>query len=262
MGVSNNITSILNFIAFLCSIPIIASGLWLASKPDNECVLLFRWPVVILGFLILIISLMGFIGAYWYKEGILSLYLCCMAILITLGLILLIFAFVVTRPDGSYWVPGRGYKEYQLQGYSIWLREHVASDDYWPKIRDCLVDTNFCAKLNYQFMSSPQYFFAHMSPLQSGCCKPPTTCGYQYVGPTMWINPTNPIIDPDCAIWSTDPSMLCYNCNSCRAGLLGNLRNEWRKANIILIVALVLLIVVYVVACSAFRNAQTQDRKK
>ncbi|KAH9603016.1 hypothetical protein KSS87_008921 [Heliosperma pusillum] len=260
MGLSNNITAILNFIALLCSIPIIASGLWLASKADNECVHLFRWPVVILGFLIMVISLMGFIGAYCYKEGLLGLYLCCMAILITLLLILLIFAFVVTRPDGSYWVPGRGYKEYHLQGFSSWLRDHVASDDYWPKIRNCLTDTNFCAKLDTTpYMAAPQYFFAHMSPLQSGCCKPPTACGYQYVNPTMWINPANPAADQDCSVWSSDPSMLCYNCSSCRAGLLGNLRNEWRKVNIILIVTVVVLIFVYVIACSAFRNAQTED---
>ncbi|KAK9666833.1 hypothetical protein RND81_14G214600 [Saponaria officinalis] len=255
MGLSNNITAILNFIALLCSIPIVASGLWLASKPDNECVHLFRWPVVVLGFFILVISLIGFVGAYWYKEGLLGLYLCCMAILITLLLIVLIFAFVVTRPDGSYWVPGRGYKEYRLDGFSSWLRGHVASDDYWPKIRNCLIDSNFCAKVN----DNGQFVSSHMSPLQSGCCKPPTACGYQYVSPTMWINPTNPSADPDCSLWSSDPSMLCYGCSSCRAGLLGNLRNEWRKVNVILIVTVVVLIVVYVIACSAFRNAQTED---
>ncbi|KAL9244876.1 hypothetical protein vseg_018593 [Gypsophila vaccaria] len=261
MSLSNNITITLNFIALICSIPIISSGLWLASRPDNECVDLFRWPVVTLGFLILIISLMGFIGSYYHNEGVMSLYLCCMAILITLLLTLLIFALFVARPDGSYFVPGRAYKEYQLEGYSSWLREHVASDDYWPKIRKCLVDSNFCSKVdNSEYaINAQEYFVAHMTPLQSGCCKPPTVCGYQYVNPTMWINPTNSIVDPDCSIWSSDPSMLCYDCSSCRAGLLGNLRDEWRKVNIILIVTLVVLIFVYVVACSAFR---TTSRKK
>lgn len=261
MGLSNNITAILNFIALLCSIPIIASGLWLASKPDNECVHLFRWPVVVLGFLILVISLIGFIGAYWYKEGLLALYLCFMAILITLLLVLLIFAFVVTRPDGSFWVPGRGYQEYRLDGFSNWLRDHVTSDDYWPKIRNCLAESNFCGKLNSQYVGAgaAQFFLAHITPLQSGCCKPPTICGYQYVNPTMWVNPVNPAADPDCSLWSNDQSQLCYNCNSCRAGLLGNLRKEWRKVNVILIITVVVLIIVYVIACSAFRNAQTED---
>ncbi|GAB4853810.1 Tetraspanin-2 [Ancistrocladus abbreviatus] len=259
MGLSNNITAVLNFIALLCSIPIIASGLWLASKPDNECIHLFRWPVVILGFLILVVSLMGFVGAYWYKEGLLALYLCCMAILITLLIVLLVFAFVVTRPDGSYRVPGRGYKEYRLDGFSSWLRDHVTNDDNWGRIRNCLSDSNFCPKLNSEYVNANDFFMADISPLQSGCCKPPTVCGYQFVNPTMWINPANPTADPDCSLWSSDQTQLCYNCYSCRAGLLGNLRQEWRKANIILIVTVVVLIWVYVVACSAFRNAQTED---
>ena len=49
MAVSNSITAILNFIIFLSSIPVIAAGIWLASKPDNECIQLLRWPVVVLG---------------------------------------------------------------------------------------------------------------------------------------------------------------------------------------------------------------------
>ncbi|KAK7839957.1 tetraspanin-2 [Quercus suber] len=131
MGVSNNITATLNFIAFLASIPIIASGIWLASKPDNECTHYFRWPVVILGFLILLVSLAGFVGAYRNKQGLLAFYLICMAILIALLLILLVFAFTVTRPDGSYSVPGRGYKEYRIDGFSQWLRDHVTNSDNW-----------------------------------------------------------------------------------------------------------------------------------
>ena len=94
---------------------------------------------------------------------------------------------------------------------------------------------------------------------QSGCCKPPTVCGYGYVNPTVWVNPSNPGADPDCSLWSNDPSQLCYGCASCKAGLLGNLRKEWRKANVILIIALVVLIWVYLIACSAFKNAQTED---
>ncbi|GAB2293033.1 Tetraspanin-2 [Dionaea muscipula] len=259
MAVSNNITAVLNFIALLCSIPIIGSGLWLASKPDNACIHLFRWPVLILGFLILAVSLVGFVGAYWYKEALLALYLCCMALLILALLVLLVFAFVVTRPDGSYPVPQRGFDEYRLSGFSGWLRDHVTGSQNWGTIRACLQDTNFCAKLNSEYVSASDFFAAHISPLQSGCCKPPTACGYQYVNPTMWINPANPVADPDCSLWSSDQTQLCYNCNSCKAGLLGNLRQEWRRANIILIATVVVLICVYVIACSAFRNAQTED---
>ncbi|KAG2323532.1 hypothetical protein Bca52824_016745 [Brassica carinata] len=275
MALANNLTAILNLLALLCSIPITASGIWLASKPDNECVDLLRWPVVVLGVLILIVSACGFIGAYQYKETLLAVYLCCMAILIGLLLVVLIFAFVVTRPDGSYQVPGRGYKEYRLEGFSNWLRENVVDSKNWGKIRACLADSNVCPKLGQQFITADQFFSSSIiTPLQacclfslffyfyfetSGCCKPPTACGYNFVNPTLWRNPTNMAADADCYLWNNDQSQLCYNCNSCKAGLLGNLRKDWRKANLILIITVVILIWVYVIACSAFRNAQTED---
>ncbi|KAK6944844.1 Tetraspanin/Peripherin [Dillenia turbinata] len=293
MGVSNNVTAFLNFVALLCSIPIIGAGIWLASKPDNECIHFLRWPVVILGILILLVALTGFVGAYWNRESLLAFHLFCMAILISLLLILLVFAFIVTTPDGSYSVVGREYKEYRLDGFSTWLRDHVTSGGNWGKIQTCLAQSDVCSKLNQQsYFSAAQFYMAHISPLQaillslimpeisqkkqwgkwglfvhilfflllqSGCCKPPTICGYQYVNPTLWVNPTNPTSDPDCYAWNNDQTMLCYNCNSCKAGLLGNLREEWRKANVILIVTVVILIFVYIIACSAFRNAQTED---
>nr|XP_015889170.1 tetraspanin-2 [Ziziphus jujuba var. spinosa]XP_015889171.1 tetraspanin-2 [Ziziphus jujuba var. spinosa]XP_048335003.1 tetraspanin-2 [Ziziphus jujuba var. spinosa] len=259
MGVSNNVTAVVNFIALLCSIPIIAAGIWLASKPDNECIHSIRWPVVLLGVLILVVSLTGFVGAYWNKGGLLAFYLFCMAILIALLLILLVFAFIVTRRDGSYSVPGRAYREYRLDGFSDWLRDHVTNSGNWQKIRTCLSESDVCSRLTQNYLSADQFFMAHISPLQSGCCKPPTVCGYNYVNPTLWLNPVNPTGDPDCYLWNNDQSQLCYNCDSCKAGLLGNLREEWRKANVILIVAVVVLIWVYLIACSAFKNAQTED---
>lgn len=94
--------------------------------------------------------------------------------------------------------------------------------------------------------------------LQSGCCKPPTACGYNYVNPILWVTPSNPMADPDCYLWSNELNQVCFDCDACKAGLLGNLRKEWRKANLILIFAVVVLIFVYLIACSAFRNAQTQ----
>lgn len=166
MGVSNNITAVLNFIAFLASIPIIAAGIWLAQNPDNECIRNFRWPVVILGILILAVSLAGFVGAYWRKQGLLALYLVIMAILIILLLILLIFAFVVTRNDGTFAVAGRGYKESRLDGFSPWLTDHITSIASWDKIKSCLADSDVCVKLTQNYVTADQFFASHISPLQ------------------------------------------------------------------------------------------------
>ncbi|THG12858.1 tetraspanin-2-like [Camellia sinensis] len=134
MAVSNNITSVLNFIAFLSSIPIIASGVWLASKPDNECIHWIRWPLVFLGIFILLVSLTGFVGSYWNKECLLAFYLICMVVLIGALLIILVLAFVVTRPDGSYSVDGRAFREYRLGEFSAWLRNHITNSDNLGKL--------------------------------------------------------------------------------------------------------------------------------
>ncbi|KAG6491665.1 tetraspanin-2-like [Zingiber officinale] len=259
MGVSNNITASLNFVGLLCSVPVIGAGIWLASKQDNECLRLARWPVIILGVLLLLVSLAGFVGAYWNKQGLLAAYLFFMVVLILLLLALLVFAFVVTRPDGSYHIPGRSYREYHLAGYSAWLRHYVV--DHWARIRLCLSASDVCQRLGREqpFLTVEQYFQTDLSPLQSGCCKPPTMCGYAYVNPTVWINPSNPLGDVDCAAWSNDQGQLCYDCTSCKAGLLGNLRREWRKANVALIVAAVVFIWIYIIGCCAFKNAQTED---
>lgn len=167
MGVSNKITAVLNFMALLCSIPIMAAGIWLASKPDNECIHSFRWPVFVLGVLILLVSLAGFIGAYFNKQGLLALYLFCMAALIILLLIILIFAFTVTKPDGSYAVPARAYREYRLEGFSKWLRDYVTDSSNWQKIRVCLADSDTCPKLTENYIAADQFFAAHISPLQA-----------------------------------------------------------------------------------------------
>ncbi|PNX80946.1 protein TORNADO 2-like [Trifolium pratense] len=166
MGVSNNITAVLNFIAILASIPIISSGIWLASKPDNECITNFRWPIVIIGILVLLVALTGFVGAYWNKQGLLALYLFTMALLIALLLIILVFAFVVTRPDGSYVVPDRGYKEYRLDKFSSWLRNRVTGSGSWRKIRPCLAASDVCIKLTQNYITADQFFNSHISPLQ------------------------------------------------------------------------------------------------
>jgi hypothetical protein len=103
------------------------------------------------------------------------------------------------------------------------------------------------------------YSFLHAFSLQSGCCKPPTQCGYTFVNPTYWISPINTAADMDCLQWNNEQTQLCYNCDSCKAGLLANLKKEWRRADIILLITLVALISVYLIGCCAFRNAKTED---
>ncbi|KAL6523608.1 hypothetical protein OROGR_017211 [Orobanche gracilis] len=260
MAVSNNLTALLNFIALICSIPFIASGIWLASKPDNECIRWLRWPLVSIGIVFLLVALMGFAGAYWEKESLLGVYLVFMFMLIVLILVLIVLAFAVTRHGGAYDVPGMGFREYRLEGFSSWLRDQVTGNDNWGGIRACLAESKMCPKLAREYVSAVDFFAAHLSPTESGCCKPPSICGFRYSGPTTWIDPSNFAANDDCAIWNNDPKQLCYNCDSCKAGLLGNLRHGWRKTNVILIITMVILIITYIIACIAYKNTQGENK--
>ena len=120
--------------------------------------------------------------------------------------------------------------------------------------------TYFCIMLFIFFTLFPLLNFNFFGlQWQSGCCKPPTLCGYTFVNPTYWISPISMAADKDCIQWSNDQTQLCYNCNSCKAGLLAELRKEWRRDNVILIITLIALVIVYVIGCFAFRNAKTEE---
>ncbi|XP_021895589.1 protein TORNADO 2 [Carica papaya] len=259
MALSNNVIGCINLIALLLSIPVIGSGIWLAMEPDNSCVKILQWPVIILGILMLFVAVAGLIGGFWRIPWLLIVYLIAMLILIILLACLVVFIYMVTLKGAGHLAPSRAYLEYRLDDYSGWLRRRVRSSFKWDRIRNCLGSTNMCAELNQSYRMAQDFFNAHIGPLQSGCCKPPTACGYTYINPTYWISPINTAADMDCLNWSNDQNQLCYNCDSCKAGLLENLKREWRRADVILVITLVAFIFVYVIGCCAFRNAKTED---
>lgn len=166
MAVSNNIIATINFIALICSIPIIFTGIWLASKPDNHCIRSLPWPIVFIGVLFLVLALTGFIGAYCNQQGLLAFYLFCNAALIVTGIILLILAYIVTHPSGAYSVPGREYDEYRYMGYSEWLRDHITDPENWGSIKACLASSSVCKKMVWDSYTAPQFFASRISSLQ------------------------------------------------------------------------------------------------
>ncbi|KAK4751699.1 hypothetical protein SAY87_020497 [Trapa incisa] len=259
MALSNNVIGAINFIAFLLSVPVIGAGVWLATEPDNSCVKILQWPVIILGILILLVALAGLVGGFCRIQWLLVFYLVAMLVLIVLLSCLVVFVYMVTVRGHGHPVPSRAYLEYHLDNFSGWLKRRVRSSYKWDSIRTCLSSTGMCPELNQSYRMAQDFFNARISPLQSGCCKPPTECGYTFINPTYWISPIDIAADMDCLQWSNDQSQLCYNCESCKAGLLASLKKEWRRADIVLLIALIGLIWVYLIGCCAFRNARTED---
>lgn len=254
MGLSNYLIGILNFLTALLSIPILAAGIWLASKHSSDCLRFLQVPIIIIGLVILLVSIAGLVGSSCRVLWLLWLYLAVMFLLILLLLVFTVFAFVVTNKGAGEAVSGKGFKEYHLGNYSTWLQKRVNNN--WDTIRACLSDAQVCKSLNSSYPTEPAFNKASLTPLESGCCKPPSACQFTFVAATKWTNAQNPSADPDCTTWNNNSTQLCFSCNSCRAGVLENVKRDWRKVAIINVVMLALIIAIYTVGCSAFRNTR------
>lgn len=245
--VSNTLIGFLNLLTLLASIPIIGGGLWMA-KSTATCESFLQRPLMVVGFVILLVSLAGFIGACFHVVWALWVYLAVMLLLIMALLAVTVFGFVVVGPGGGVEVPGRAYREYHLQNYSPWLRKRIENPTYWMTVRTCILGSKTCSKI---VMWTPDdYMHENMSPIQSGCCKPPTACDYQ--APMMTQ-------DPDCYKWSNDPNLLCYACDSCKAGVLEDVRRDWHRLSVLNIIMVMILIGIYFIGCCAFQNAKRAD---
>ncbi|XP_064975606.1 tetraspanin-6-like [Musa acuminata AAA Group] len=247
---SNTVIGYLNLLTLLASIPIIGGGLWLA-RSSATCESLLQTPLLVLGFVVLLVSLAGFAGACFNVVWALWLYLLVMLFLIAALLSLTAFGFAVAGGSGGgVEVPGRVYHEYHLDGYSRWLRRRITEPRYWSAVLACVVGSKTCAKI--ALWTPLDYIQRDLSPIQSGCCKPPTTCTYT-AGMAVAAQ------DEDCYRWNNAANILCYDCDSCKAGVLEQVRRDWHKLTILNVVVLVFLIAVYSVGCCAFRNARRAE---
>ncbi|GAB4853622.1 Tetraspanin-8 [Ancistrocladus abbreviatus] len=256
MRVSNNLVGLLNFLTFLLSIPILSAGIWLSHKASTVCEKFLEKPVIALGLFLMLVSIAGLVGACCRVNWLLWLYLLVMFLLILLLFCFTIFAFVVTNKGAGEVLSGKGYKEYRLGDYSNWLQKRVGDTKDWNRIKSCLIDGKVCDSLKKENSTPASQFYAqNLSPIQSGCCKPSDDCNFQYVSPTVWNegNATTST-NPDCKAWSNDPNTLCFNCQACKAGVLQNIKSDWKKVAVVNIIFLIFLIAVYSVGCCAFRN--------
>lgn len=267
MGVSNVLIILLNIITAVLSIPLIAVGIWLSKQHSSDCYGFLQKPVIVLGVFILVLSILGCSGAACRNRCLLWIYLVVMFLLIILLFVFTIFAFVVTNKAAGNIVGSKGYKEYRLGDYSTWLQRQVNKASNWDKIESCISESKYCSRLadDYpvdKYPSATSFSEAKLTPIQSGCCLPPSTCGCTYVNATVWSPCTNTTVGTDCGTYTTDSATLCYACDSCKAGVLQNITKDWRKVAIVNVVMLVFLIIVYSVGCCAFRNVKSDGYGK
>ncbi|PKA62677.1 Tetraspanin-6 [Apostasia shenzhenica] len=243
---SNTVIGYLNLLTLLASIPIIGGAMWFA-RSSATCESALQMPLLAVGFVVLLVSLAGFIGACFNVAWALWLYLVAMFLLIAALLGITAFGFAVTGGGGGSQVAGRIYREYHLGDYSAWLRHRITEDRYWRAAGSCVVGSKACAEI--AGWTPLDYLQRDLTPIQSGCCKPPTACTYG-AGMAMAAQ------EDDCYRWSNAADVLCYACDSCKAGVLEQVRRDWHKLSVLNVVVVIFLIAVYALGCCAFRNAR------
>lgn len=240
--------------SLIFSIGCLVAGSGLAKRGDSTaCIPFLQWSFISIGLLFLIGFILfvavGFCGgeALFKKALICHLCLKCSGLLVFLCLI--IFALVsikikftgipVTKQQLEFKDIGNigdvdpvevfRIHEFNLSDYGGSLRHRVADARYWAKISKCLRHRHACDGMspmvrapNTSLLLSEQ----DMSPIQSGCCKPPLSCAFMYVNQTMWTPthgaPTNNT--DDCGRWSNDQQTLCFQCDSCKAAVLADIQ--------------------------------------
>ncbi|KAG2655268.1 hypothetical protein PVAP13_1KG000200 [Panicum virgatum] len=247
---SNTVIGYLNLVTLLSSIPIIGAGLWLAHGSAATCESALQAPLLAIGFTVLLVSLAGFIGACYHVKWALWLYLLAMLLLAVALLGITVFGMAVTAAGGGRHVPCRPYQEFRIGDYSAWLQKRVQVDRYWRPALACVVGSGACPRIAAW---TPMDYLQHsLTPIQSGCCKPPTSCTYP-ANNNMFMEAQQ---DEDCYRWNNAPGILCYQCDSCKAGVLEQVRRDWHNITILNVVVLVALIAIYSCGCCAFRNAR------
>ncbi|WVZ94254.1 hypothetical protein U9M48_040164 [Paspalum notatum var. saurae] len=254
---SNAVFASFNILTLLLGAAVLAWGIY-AGAPHHgggatECQRFLRTPALILGAAIMVVSMAGIAGACCRASLVLWIYLFLAALLILAAIVFAVFALAVTNAGAGQAVSGRGFKEYRLGDYSSWLRRRVEDRRNWERIRSCLEEAGVCRSFQSN-RTFDEFVNDNLSPVQSGCCKPPTECNFTYLNETYWTPGPSNSSNPDCSTWSNNQSELCYGCQSCKAGVLGNLKNSWKKIAIINAAFIVLLIVVYSIGCCVLRN--------
>ncbi|KAF2298882.1 hypothetical protein P3X46_017176 [Hevea brasiliensis] len=260
--VSNTLVTLLNIIFLLVGLAVIAGGVYLhVHGSSTDCQKFLKNSLVILGAFLFLVSFLRLTGSCCRSNFWLWLYLILLFLMIVGLVVFTIFAFVVTNESAGKALSGRGFKDHRLGDYSHWLQNHFVKGKKWDVLKSCLIEAKVCKAFTDDNKQN-DFLEQKFSPTQGGCCKPPTECGFHYRNGTTWkVATSGPAVDDsDCKAWSADPKQLCYNCNSCKAGVLATIRKQWRTLAIFLICVLIFTLVVFSTACCAKKNNSLDKR--
>nr|XP_043626119.1 tetraspanin-15 [Erigeron canadensis] len=241
-GSIKSILFALNTITFLLSFPVLFCIVWLLYVKESHCehlLPLSKLQVGVVAGLLVLFVISNAVVLLRSRFIMLAL----IAVMVPLIVILTIgFALVgAFRLDGGL-----------IPGSPSWIKIMVSNDTNWNAIETCIYKSRTCQDLAVQssMIGSNDFSRRHLSPIESGCCIPPSNCDMTYVSVTYWEK--NPEADDssnggsyngDCDVWQNKATKLCYECHACRKGFISTLSRKWYKLGVFLVVETVLLIV-------------------
>lgn len=261
-GTSTFVIRWINFLTMLLAVGVMGFGVWMSTHHDG-CRKSLTLPVLGLGGLIFVVSIIGFLGALKKNSILLWIYLIILCFILVAILVFTVLAFIVTNNGSGHSVVGLRYKEYQLQDYSSWFLKQLNNTNNWKRLKSCLVKSEDCNNLSKKYKTLKQYKMAKLTPIEAGCCRPPSECGYPAINASYYdlsFHPTSS--NNDCKLYKNSRAIKCYNCKSCKAGVAQYMKTEWRVVAVFNVALFVVLSMIYFVGCCARRNAARKSRSK
>ncbi|KAG6485553.1 hypothetical protein ZIOFF_054113 [Zingiber officinale] len=160
----------------ILGIGVIFFGIWMGVHHD-QCRRSLTLPVMGLGASILLISFIGFLGAWKNVVVFLWVYLVMLCLILIAIMVSTVLAFIITNSGSGHAVNGLRYKEYHLQDYSPWFLKQLNDSKHWRHLRSCLVKSEECNSLPKRFKTLKEYKLAELTPIEAGCCRPPSEAG-------------------------------------------------------------------------------------
>ncbi|TVU32087.1 hypothetical protein EJB05_23805 [Eragrostis curvula] len=244
----------INFFTMILALLVVGFGFWMSTHND-ACRRSLTIPVMGLGGVIFLISLVGFLGAWKNISCLLWTYLIMLFLVLVAIMVFTVLAFIITNTGTGHVVPGARVSSSGLQFL-------LNDTKKWTRLRSCLVKSDDCNNLSKRYKSLKQYKAADLTPMESGCCRPPAECGYPAVNASYFDLSYHPVsTNVDCKLYKNVRFVRCYDCNSCKAGVAQYMKEEWRVVAIFNVILFIILSFVYFVGCCARRSAGGSDTK-
>ncbi|WCJ22033.1 Tetraspanin family protein [Euphorbia peplus] len=264
---SNKLFIAFNILALISGFIAIGSYIYFQIHGVTDCKNVVQKPLIIMGIALAAISILGLIGICFKLTWLLWTY-SLLAFLTLFGLTTFsIVVYTIGNANTSKSsLASLGFKKHNLGGnYEEWLINMVESRNNWKSIRSCLVKNHVCNRVrdnNLIEKGSDFHVLHNLSPIENGCCKPPTECGYKYKNGTTWLIPKSgpETKNSDCQTWRNDEEKLCYNCKTCKGGVLEESRLTWIIFSILDFFDIAILIIMFTLSCLTRSQIKTDSK--